>query len=153
MRPVHIECSPDELLIKKLGFTRKFITHHQGKSRIFTTLNKNQNHLALADEDPGSVKTRYEESLHLKEETEGIKYFTDKPGNEIYFLNGKLEDWIISICKKQNISLSEFGLPDNPEDLHDIINHRLPEFATLLDELIKVKNPSILKLKSWLTKK
>ena len=31
MKNIHVECLPDEYLVKKLGFTRKSITHHQGE--------------------------------------------------------------------------------------------------------------------------
>lgn len=151
MKHVHIEYLPDECLVKKLGFTRKYITHHQGKSRIFHALRKNNNQLAMVDEDPGSIKTRYEKSIRFEKEDEGIKYFTDVAGNIILFLNGKLEDWIVSICRRENIKLKEFGLSDNPDELHDQINQKLTNFERLLDELLKRDNPSILKLKTWLT--
>lgn len=147
---VHVECLPDERLVTKLGHTRKFITHHQGKSRIFSTLRKNKNLIAIVDEDPGSIKTRYEESLKFREEIEGISYFTDTSGNIILILKGKLEDWIIAACKKQNIDISKHGLPVKPNDLHDVIHHRLEVFGKLIDELIQQKNPAVLRLKTWI---
>jgi hypothetical protein len=151
MKHVHIECLPDEYLVRKLGFTRKFITHHQGKSRVFHALRNKENQLAIVDEDPGSVKTSYEKSLNFKQEVEGIKYYTDRSGNIILFLNGKLEDWIVSICKKERIKIQKFGLPHKSDDLHDQINQKLPKFDKVLAELIKKNNASILKLKTWLT--
>jgi hypothetical protein len=150
MKQVHVECLPDEKLVIKLGHTRKFITHHQGKSRIFSTLRKNKNLIAIVDEDPGSIKTRYEESLKLRKEFEGIRYFTDTSGNIVLILKGKLEDWIIAACKKQKIDISKHGLPVKPNDLHDVIHHRLVNFGRLIDELILEKNPALLKLKSWI---
>ena len=150
MKQVHVECKPDEQLVSKLGPTRKFITHHQGKSKLFNTLRKNKGLLAMVDEDPGSIKTRYEASLKLKEEFEGIKYYTDASGNIVLILKGKLEDWIIMACKKQKISILQYGLPEKPNDLHDVILHKLPNFSRLIDNLIKVKNPAILKLRAWL---
>ncbi len=60
MKPIHVECLPDEALVKKLGFTRKMVTHHAGKSRVFTNLKSVVNHLAMVDEDPGSPKSSYE---------------------------------------------------------------------------------------------
>jgi hypothetical protein len=151
MKHVHIECLPDEYLVRKLGFTRKYITHHQGKSRVFHALSKNSNQLAMVDEDPGSVKTSYEKSLQLKEEDEGIKYFADASGNIILFLNGKLEDWVVNICRIEKIKLQKFGLAKKPDELHDQINQKLPNFDRVLTELLKRNNPSILKLKAWLT--
>jgi len=150
MKQVHIECDPDELLVLKLGIQRKFINHHQGKSRIFDALGKMDSQLAMVDEDPGSVKTSYEKALLFKEEFEGISFFTDESGNKILILKGKLEDWIIAVCKKHKIKLSTLGLPENPDDLFDVINQKLTNFGKLIDKLIENKNPAILKLKKWL---
>jgi hypothetical protein len=150
MKQVHVECKPDELLVSKLGLTREFISHHQGKSRIFSILRKNKGLLAIVDEDPGSAKTRYEASLKLIEEFEGIKFYADPSGNIVLELKGKLEDWIIMACRKQKINIPDYGLPEKPNDLHDVINFRLPNFSRLIDDLIKEKNPAVLKLKAWL---
>jgi hypothetical protein len=150
MKMVHVECKPDELLVSKLGFSRIQVTHHQGKSRVFHTLGKMKHQLAMVDEDPGSIKTSYESGLKFIEESEGITYFSDRSGNKIFILKGKLEDWIINACKKNKIKPSTFGLPEKPDDLHDVINQKLSKFEELIDELIVNNNPAILKLKAWL---
>ncbi|MBN2520027.1 MAG: hypothetical protein JXB17_05960 [Bacteroidales bacterium] len=147
MKQIHVECKPDELLVLKLGFQRKMVTHHQGKSRIFHALKKAKNHLAIVDEDPRSVPIPYENSLAFVKEFEGIKCYTDKSNNKIFVLKVKLEDWIINACKQQKIGLSRFGLPEKPDDLNDVINNRLRNFERLIDELIKKNNPAIMKLK------
>jgi hypothetical protein len=151
MKQVHVECKPDELLVSKLGFPRKWITHHQGKSRIFNVLGKTKLQLAMVDEDPGSAKTSYEKGLHFVEEFEGIKYFKDKSGNKIFVLKGKLEDWIINVCKQNKLKLSAYSLPENPNELHDVINQKLVNFAKLIDKLIEIDNSAISRLKSWLS--
>jgi hypothetical protein len=150
MKQVHVECKPDELVVSKIGFQRKFITHYPGKSRVFKALGKAENQLAVVDEDPGSVKNSYEKSLKFIEESEGIKYYSDKSGNKIFILQGKLEDWVINICNKYNIKISSFGLPEKANDFHDVIIVKLSNFEKLLNELLEKKNPAILKLKSWL---
>lgn len=147
---VHVECKPDEILVSKLGFPKKQITHHQGKPRIFYALSKTQNQFAMIDEDPGCAKTNDEKALLFIEESEGIKYYTDKSNNKICILKVEFEDWIINACKKSKIKLSFFGLPGNSDDLHDVINHKLPNFEKLIDELITKKNPAISKLKDLL---
>ena len=150
MKMVHVECKPDELLVSKLGFSRKLVTHHQGKSRVFHALGKIKHQLAMVDEDPGCAKTNFERKLKFIEESEGIKYFSDQSGNKIFILKGKLEDWIINACKQHEIKISAYGLPEKPDDLHDVINQKLSKFEELIDELIAKNNPAILKLKSWL---
>lgn len=150
MKQVHVECKPDELLVSKLGFTKKFITHHPGKSRVFHKLSKSESLLAMVDEDPGSAKTSYEKSLKFIEEKHGIKYYSDDRKNKVFVLAVKLEDWILNACKTQNINPDGFGIPSDPVHLHDVINQRLDKFETVTDELIRQKNPAILQLKSWL---
>jgi len=150
MKQVHVECLPDELLVSKLGFQRKMITHHQGRSRIFFELSKVKHQLAMVDEDIGSGRSNHEKSLKLLDEYEGIKYFTDQSENKICILKGKLEDWIINICKKNKIKLSEYGLPEKADELHEVVHLKLQNFGKLIDLLIAKKNPAILKLKAWL---
>ena len=148
---IHIECKPDEQLVIALRFKRKNIQHHKVKSRIFKVLSRSKNQLAIVDEDPGSNKTAYENSLNHIGMYEGINCFKDSSGNKIFVLKGKLEDWIINNAKEQHIDLTDFGLPDNPDALHGEINHHLPEFKELLEKLLQKKNPAIMKLKSLLS--
>jgi len=152
MIQIHVECLPDELLVKRLNFAKKSIIHHTGKSRVFKKLQNAQNQLAMVDEDPGSAKTHYEIALMLVEEQYGIKFYKDNTNNKIFVLRGKLEDWIIYVCKRYKIKLLDFNLPENPNDLHDIINHRLDNFGQLIDYLLKSDNPAILQLKNYLKK-
>jgi hypothetical protein len=151
MKQVHVECLPDEALIKMLGFTRKSVTHHSGKSRVFSRLKLVSNQLAMVDEDTGSAKTEYERKLVLVNEVQGIKLYSDKSGNKIIVLKGKLEDWVIAICKRAEIKLSEFGLPEKPNDLHSVINQRINKLEKLIEYLLKNRNTEVTQLKDWLS--
>jgi hypothetical protein len=150
MKIVHVECDPDELLVKKLGCTKKKVEHHRGRTRIVKALQKESNLNALIDEDPGSPRHSYLKALKYIETCEGIDYFTDISGNRIFQLRGKLEDWIVAACKKEKIKLSNYGLPSDPDELTEIINYRLNNFEKLLDAMLEKKNPALSKLQSWL---
>ncbi len=149
-KEIHVECKPDELLVSKFGFTRKSVTHHTGKSRVFSKMKLAQNTLALVDEDPGTAKTTYEKGLILIEERHGIKKYEDKNGNRILVLGGKLENWIVAVCNQAKVNLRDYGLPVKPDDLHEVINQRLRQFGELVIYLLQVNNPAIVTLKSWL---
>jgi hypothetical protein len=151
MGKVHVECLPDETLVKKLGVTRKMVNHHAGKSRVFSKLKTTYGEIAMVDEDPGSVKTDYEKNLIFIDNSHGIRVYKDERDNRILILNGKLEDWIIATCKTANINISLFGLPDRPNDLHGIINLRLSGFEKLIEHLKNDNNPGIILLMSLLT--
>ena len=85
---IHVECIPDETLLKKLGFTKKQIQHHAGKTRVLAHISRNRNQLAMVDEDPQSVPNPYERVLQLEKEVFGIKYCIDRNlNNRVLILN------------------------------------------------------------------
>lgn len=143
MGKVHVECLPDETLVMQLGITRRMVTHHAGKSRVFSKLKTTSGEIAMVDEDPGSVKTDYEKNLTLIDNSHGVKVYKDNRDNKVLILSGKLEDWIINVCKTNNINISLFGLPDKPNELHGIINQRLSGFVKLIEHLKNNDNPDI----------
>ena len=148
---VHVECRPDETLLKKLGVTRKMVNHHFGKSRVFNKLKTTNGEIAMVDEDPGSIKTDYENNLTFVQESFGVKVYKDNRNNKILILSVKLEDWIIAACKAEKVNITHFGLPDKPNDLHEIINDRLSGFEKLIDHLKKNGNQCINHLMNLLT--
>lgn len=151
MKEVHVECFPDEVLVKKLGIARKQITHHSGKSRVFAKLKTSKLQIALVDEDPGSAKCGYENSLIFVSKEFGISEWKDKSGNKVLVLKGKLEDWIITTCKAAKIDIQkDFGLPTKPNVLHEVINDRIGNFEKLIDYLLEKENTGIQQLKDRL---
>lgn len=149
---INVECLPDETLSKVIGFGKKQIIHHQGKSRVFANICKKTDQIAIVDEDPGSPKHEYEKQLILRDEANGIRYYLDqKRKNKVFVLSVKLEDWIIFQCKKSNIDIKGYGLPDKPNDLHNVINYRLEAFKNLLNDLIQTE--AFTKLKKWINEK
>lgn len=148
MKQVHVECFPDEALVKQLGF--KKVTHHAGKSRVFGKLKKEKGQCAMVDEDPGTVKTAFERGLKLERDEEGLLKYRDSSGNNIIVLKGKLEDWILTICKRYKVNITEFGLPDKPNELHERIHQRLPNFEKLISYLLQNNNKAMLTLQDFL---
>ena len=63
---IHVECKPDEALVGKLGFTKKQVEHHFGKSRVFAANKDLTDQVALVDEDPMSATTTYEDQLSVR---------------------------------------------------------------------------------------
>lgn len=145
---IHIECKPDEILVNMIGFTKKQIRHHFGKSRIFGAIEKLENQIALVDEDPNQAKHRYEEQLIFQNKKDGVSYFLDvRRNNKVFVLKVKLEDWIVAVCKKNNINPESFGLPNKPDKLHSVINNRLPAYKRLLDVLEQIERSPITNLR------
>lgn len=145
MKIVHLECLPDETLVKFLGIPKKRIVHHSGKSRVFHALKNAKGQIGLVDEDPGSAKTTYEKQLKPISQENGISVYRDQNNNVILQLHIKLEDWILDRCKRGNVNIERFGLPNNPNSLHNIINSRIQAFQKLLDALDNVEQLENLK--------
>lgn len=149
---IHTECLPDETLLKKIGFTRKQIQHHQGKPRIMTLFSQRTNQLAMVDEDPGSVPHPYQAKLSLERHANGVLLFRDHTAlNTLIALRVKLEDWIIAACKQSGKKMSDYSLPANPTELHSVLNHRIPAFEKLIDDLLANRNSAISTLQEWTT--
>ena len=106
---VHVECRPDEALVKLLGISRRMVYHHGGKSRVFSRLKTVTGEVAMVDEDPGSIKTEYETGLEFIQESYGIRLYNDERNNKILILKIKLEDWILGACKTSNVDITRFG--------------------------------------------
>lgn len=148
---IHIECLPDETLLKKLGYTRKQVEHHQGKARVLGKIRSLRDQVGLIDEDPQSALHPYEHALVIQEVAHGVTYKLDpQKNNKVFVLRVKLEDWIISACQNSQIDIRTFGLPHRPNDLHDVINNRIPAFQRLLDALLAANNPHLGTLSAWL---
>jgi hypothetical protein len=150
MKHIHVECLPDETLVRQLGFSNKYITHHSGKSRVMKKLGDVKNEIAMVDEDPGTAKTTFEKNLKSVGDEEGIIQYLDNAGNKIIVLQGKLEDWILAVCKRNKININDFGLPDKPNELHSVIHHKLPNFEKLIIHLLKTNNKALHTLKNCL---
>jgi len=147
-----LECKPDEKLAMTLGIARKSIRHHNDKGQVCNYLNKFNGHKGLIDEDPNSAQPSYLSTCTENSFQLGIRECIHPKGNRIIIVTPRLEEWIVVASKHSNIDMSEFGLSDNPKQLHKEINFKLESFERLLRVLIKCKNAHLLHLKSLLLK-
>jgi len=152
-KKVIVECNPDELLALTLGVTRKDVVHQNCKGDVCNYLEKNDVKFAIIDEDPESPgQPKYLESFTPIEEKFGVrKLCNTASGKIVLVIKPRLEEWIISQCKKSNINLADFFLPADAKGLKKVINLRLNHFDKLLQKLKEKNNDGILYLKSVIT--
>ncbi len=83
MELLHLECLPDETIVKCLGIPKKSIKHHNDKGRVCNFLMKNSSSplIGLIDEDPGSAQPKYLSALVLEKEKHHIRVLHDKAHN------------------------------------------------------------------------
>lgn len=135
---IFIECKPDEALLKSLGVTKKRVDHRGNKPEVCKALEKNNNSKGLIDEDPWSVQPSYMDRLYITQnlkEDMGIVVFSDEKENIVIMLCPRLEEWILSVAKECKVDIRKYGLPDDPEKLHGVVNLNLKKFHVLLDDL------------------
>jgi hypothetical protein len=153
MKKLHLECKPDETLAKVLGKTKKEILHHNDKGRVCKYLSQNTGLTGMIDEDPNSAQPSYLEKLTDTTDKYQVKELSNaKTGNKMLVLCPRLEEWIIDVCQKNNVAISDFGLSDKPNTLHGEINSKLAKFEELLVYLLEeAKSKELLHLKSLLS--
>lgn len=146
---VYYECDNDGALLDIFSIPKKEKEHSHSKGNVCKKVSKNIYSCGLVDEDPKTPQPKYISNLgnpvHFKH---NIKIFTDVANNnKIIMLLPRLEEWLYSTAKINNIKPSDFGLPSNPDDLHKEefrkVKTKLNEF---LAELLNTPELQFLKL-------
>lgn len=136
------ECKPDVAFLASI--LRRRVEHAAGKSRVIRKLMRNyENSIGMVDEDPDSIQPPDMQRFREIESSQRgqFKILHHNPrNNRLIVLCPKLEEWIIEAAREANIDLDSFRLPDNPDELHEIINLRTERFQKLIEELRKKSN-------------
>jgi len=136
---IYVECNPDEILAKVLGFPRQQIIHAFGRGNICNKLEKTNNTIGLVDEDPQSAQSKYLRGLKLQKQGNGIKIWQDaKRGNFVVMLCPNLEGWVVRIAKEDKLDLTKYRLPNDVGKLHGKINLQSEKFEKFLVEALPV---------------
>lgn len=150
MIEIVVECNPDEALLKVLGYSNKMIIHQPSRGQVVNYLERNPTAIGIVDDDPGSAKPNYFKKF--KKETDekfGVEsYAIDKLGTRLIIIKPRLEEWIIKHAQESKIDLTKHSMPSSGNELHKIINTRIPRFMNLLKEMIEKGSPSLRHLKS-----
>lgn len=148
-----VECNLDEFFIKNIGFSKKKIKHESGKGDVLRIVNKKKKVIGMIDEDPGKSQPVEMKQYKEKETMHTAKLFERKDDNEkrVIQLSPYLEHWLLHRARKNRISPNDFGLPDDPIELHDMAHiERRINFQNFLNEIIKV-DEEINTIKKWIT--
>lgn len=150
MPEIVLECNPDEVLVKALGYTRKMITHQPNRGEVINYLKRNPAVIGIIDDDPGSAKptffSKFLPETMVKFDIES--YCIPKAGTRLIIIKPRLEEWILVQAARSEIDLNHHSLPTNGKELHKIINYRLPRFESMIKEMLGRNNEALLYLKS-----
>ena len=154
MRPIHLECKPDEMLVRTLGVPVRLVNHHNDKGRVCNALGKHSVITGMIDEDPASPQPSYLKILLAvdEESKHGLRVLQDQQrNNQIIVICPRLEEWVINVSVQHGLKLSDFGLPDKANRLHDLMTSRLLAFKKLIEHLLQTNCEPILHLQRLLT--
>ncbi len=152
MNHIILECKPDEEFIRALGFSRKQIIHQPNKGAVINFLRKNPGLVCVGimDEDPGTTQPKHlKEFVFNRELSEhNFSVFESKRTSHlIIMIKPRLEDWILDIAKKNQVVPGEFSLPEEPKQLHKVINFQLIKFSEMVLEMLSKKSSALIALK------
>jgi hypothetical protein len=137
-----VECDPDLVLVETLTTpSRKRNKHAGGKSMVIRNLMRTyENSVGMIDEDPASIQPddlqRFTETNRLQREQIRIHHH-DQRNNRLIVLCPKLEEWVLGACSEAGIDVRDYNLPNNPNQLHEVINVRINRFRQLVEDLMK----------------
>ncbi len=136
---IFVECKPDRLLVEILvGVKKKEIRHSGNKFEVMKQLDKHSMALGIIDEDPGKNQpTQLQKARNIS--TDDIRT-TDfillrYRNNLVIVLRPRLEEWVLKTARELSIDPRDFTLPNDPEQLHSIINYNLDKFRKLLIQM------------------
>jgi hypothetical protein len=146
-----LECKPDEALALAVGVPRRAIFHSYGKGRVSKYLGKHRSVKGLVDEDFGSAEPKTLSQFVEISAAHDVRLKHDKArNNRLVIVCPELEHWVIKTAKATHIKMENYSLSENPQELHEIVNQRLPNLTRLLNDLLIANSPRLLHLKSLL---
>jgi hypothetical protein len=149
-----VECTPDETLVKSLGFTSSQIKHQPNKGAVCNYLSKNPAIIGMVDADPDSAQPRFfQNCIIILKKFDVTVYQHNTQNTRLIVLNPDLEGWLIKSAKQSKINMNSFGLPNSSKTLHKEILQKLPKLEKLILALKTQKNPALQFLKRQLSYK
>ena len=148
-----VEGHSDKALVAEMGFPRKQIKIGGDKGRVVNSVRKGQAAIGIIDEDPYSVQPSDLKKYIEKDSGLTIKLLArkDDGSKRLIQISPRLEEWLYSRARQNQIFPKDFGLPGDPEGLHKIPRYdRNNNFRRFLNELIEVDD-EIKTLKKWIS--
>ena len=146
-----VECDPDEFFVKSMGFSRKKIKHESGKGNVLKKLKNDPMTIGMIDEDPHSSQPSEMKRYIEAEKKYTIKLLVrnDNTGKKVEQISPYFEQWLINRAR-QNQSLKEYDLPDDPVAMHAIIHIERNKNFRNFQHLLTNKEAKIRTIQKWI---
>jgi hypothetical protein len=145
-----VECFTDEFLVRLLGFSQ--VKHESGKGKVLKSIRNKPGAIGIIDEDPDSDQPKERKEYFEIESGSQIKLLTkrDDESKKVIQICPRLEEWILDRAKQNHVSPRNFGLSNDPNDLHIPHIERRKNFQKFMKEIIEKDDVEMKMLKKWL---
>jgi hypothetical protein len=136
-----------------MGFPGKQIKIGSCKGKVLEIVKKNQAAIGIIDEDPDSGQPSDLKKYIEKDSRHAIKLLVwkDDDSKRLIQISPRLEEWLYSRARQNQIFPKDFGLPGDPEGLHKIPRYdKSKNFHSFLNKLIEADD-GIDTLKKWIS--
>jgi hypothetical protein len=151
---IAVECYLDTYVVQSLGFSRKSIKHLRGKGKVIKRVREEMTGpiVGLIDEDPGAPQDGDMKNYVIRESINGLKLFSRRNDEtrSLIQIQPMLEEWILHRAKHNGISIKDFGLPDDAQELHKTHIEDRENFRRFYNRLLESNDEEIEKLKEWI---
>jgi hypothetical protein len=128
------ECYADGTVLRACGFGRMQVDHKRSKYRVVWAVLRLDGRLGLVDEDPG--QTPSDDLARFRMTQHGHDLMTlEYEGLHLVVIRPRLEEWLLRTARLAHIDVRDYGLPDEAEKLHGIIDEELDKLDRLLQAL------------------
>lgn len=151
------ECYVDSCLIEVLIIADKnHVNHQKGNGTVVREMKKSFNNsfcVGIIDEDRKDLD--YLNEFDLVKGTEFLKLWKHRQKHQYMVqLRPVVEKWILNICAKGNIDLTQFSLPTELKPLQKISKSVSSKtdvrFVNLFKMIVKTNSDAAIQLKNWL---
>lgn len=119
---IYVECNPDEILVRYLGFRRGEVEHLSSMPEVVKSTHKYEATIGMIDQDPDGSKPGYLKQFQIIQRLTHIVVRKHRQhGSVLVVLCPRLEDWLILAAKNARIDMRKLGLPNKPNQLHEQI--------------------------------
>ena len=149
-----VECETEVVLVGILAsISAKRIEHPAGKSRVISQLMRSyEDAVGVIDEDPNSTQPpdikRFKE-IEFPERHKIKMLHHNQRNNRLAILCPKFEEWIIGAAREANVNMNQYNLPNDPDELHGIVNIKATRLHELIEELNQT-SPRVKALRAFL---
>lgn len=128
------ECYADGGLLRTFGFSRRQVDHRGSKYKVVWAVLRLDDRIGLVDEDPGQNPSEDLKRFTTVYQEHDIEVL-ERGDKRIVVLCPRLEEWLLRTARLARIDVRKYGLPNDPETLHGVINDELDKLGRLLENL------------------